>query len=62
MSAAMPIMGGDDKFSASDLYAADCAIARFDRDGGAIGGGVGSELEEVKCAGGLAGTGIVCKK
>lgn len=61
ISAEMPVMGGEEKFSVSDLYAADCAVASFGREGG-TGSGVGAELEEVRCASGISGSGIVCKK
>lgn len=58
----MPIMGGHDKFSSSGLYAEDCTVSRFG-GGAAVGTGVfGSELDEVKCASGMSGAGIVCNK
>lgn len=58
---AMPIMGGEDKFAASDLFAADCKVARF--AGRAIESVAGHNFPEVACgSGSAAGRGIVCRK
>ncbi|ONK55476.1 uncharacterized protein A4U43_UnF2630 [Asparagus officinalis] len=60
MSANNPIMGGEHKFSASELFAPDCAVSRFGRAGSGIA--MMSELSSVNCASGIAGRGLVCKK
>ncbi|XP_068661744.1 uncharacterized protein [Aristolochia californica] len=59
MSAAMPVMGGNEKYSTTGLFSADCAASRF---------GLGDALAQVTehagldCTSGLSGSGIVCKK
>ncbi|KAL4182540.1 hypothetical protein AMTRI_Chr11g93790 [Amborella trichopoda] len=62
MGAAMPIMGGDREFATTNLFAADCAMARFE-GGAAIGGNIlADEYAGMRCASGIGGHGIVCKK
>ncbi|KAI3942320.1 hypothetical protein MKW92_041457 [Papaver armeniacum] len=61
MGAAMPVMGGDNKFITSNLFAKDCAVARF------IGSestdtGSSSEYGSLNCSSGIDGTGVVCKR
>ncbi|KAI3944442.1 hypothetical protein MKW98_006603 [Papaver atlanticum] len=61
MGAAMPVMGGDNKFTTSNLFEKDCAVARF------IGsesndGGSSSEYGRLNCSSGIDGTGVVCKR
>lgn len=64
IGARMPVMGGDDKFSASGLFDADCAVARF--GGSAKGQSDGEatmlELPSLGCTSRIDGKGIVCKK
>ncbi|KAG1369648.1 putative Root cap [Cocos nucifera] len=60
ISSNMPIMGGEDKFSTSDLHAADCKVARFGR--GDAGIALVTDPADVKCSSGITGRGIVCKK
>ncbi|XP_062086577.1 uncharacterized protein LOC133792688 [Humulus lupulus] len=58
MGVAMPVLGGEREFTASSLFAADCAAARFD-------GKVKSGFEEfvgMECGSGMGGRGVVCKK
>ncbi|ERN13104.1 hypothetical protein AMTR_s00040p00170190 [Amborella trichopoda] len=45
MGAAMPIMGGDSEFATTNLFAADCAVARFE-SGNATGGDIWAEDHE----------------
>ncbi|KAM0852064.1 hypothetical protein ACQ4PT_052014 [Festuca glaucescens] len=60
--ASMPTMGGDASFTASSLFAADCAVARFGTSHGNDGASVMSELAGITCASGMDGQGVVCKK
>eukprot|EP01018_Ginkgo_biloba_P020778 Gb_38738 [translate_table: standard] len=61
MGVAMPIMGGEDKFSTPHLFSTDCKVARF-------GAGVESlesrvDFPTVTCgSGNAAGRGIVCRR
>ncbi|XP_059650049.1 uncharacterized protein LOC132295782 [Cornus florida] len=60
----MPLMGGGRKFASSSLFAADCAVARFD-GGYNSRQGVSSEhieLPSLSCGSGMDGRGVVCKR
>ncbi|XP_059650048.1 uncharacterized protein LOC132295781 [Cornus florida] len=62
----MPVMGGGRKFASSSLFAADCAVARF--DGGynsrwGVSSETGIELLSLSCGSGMDGQGVlVCKR
>ncbi|KAF3793171.1 hypothetical protein EJ110_NYTH10281 [Nymphaea thermarum] len=62
IGASMPIMGGDRKYSTTDIFAANCAVVRF---GGSSTGEVmrmnnlGSAMS---CTSGLSGRSLVCKR
>ncbi|KAJ4820138.1 hypothetical protein LUZ62_032704 [Rhynchospora pubera] len=58
--AKMPVLGGARNFSTSNLLAADCAVARFGRGDGDME--LISNLADVKCASGMDGPGVICKK
>jgi hypothetical protein len=60
--ASMPTMGGDASFTASSLFAADCAVARFGTSRSNNEASVMSELAGITCASGMNGQGVVCKK
>jgi hypothetical protein len=61
--ASMPTMGGYASFTASSLFAADCAVARFGTSRRSNNeASVMSELAGVTCASGMNGQGVVCKK
>ncbi|XP_047051002.1 uncharacterized protein LOC124656270 [Lolium rigidum] len=60
--ASMPTMGGDASFTASSLFAADCAVARFGTIRSNNEASVRSELAGITCASGMDGQGVVCKK
>jgi hypothetical protein len=60
--ASMPTMGGDASFTASSLFAVDCAVARFGTKLGNNEASMMSELAGVTCASGMDGQGVVCKK
>lgn len=67
IGAKMPVMGGDEEFKTSSLFATDCAVARFngasDLNGSANGEDEAPlELPSLNCASGLDGQGVVCKK
>lgn len=57
----MPVLGGERDYSTSGLFSTDCAVARFGR-GGAAATELISDLADVRCASGLDGPGVVCKK
>ncbi|KAJ4820137.1 hypothetical protein LUZ62_032703 [Rhynchospora pubera] len=56
----MPVLGGANNFSSSGLFATDCAVARFGRGDGEAE--LISDLADVKCASGMDGPGVICKK
>ncbi|KAB1227276.1 hypothetical protein CJ030_MR1G029354 [Morella rubra] len=62
MGVAMPVLGGQQEFSSSTLFATDCAVARF------IGQFTeGNSLENLEygnlnCSSGMEGPGVVCKR
>ncbi|CAK9188343.1 unnamed protein product [Ilex paraguariensis] len=56
----MPVMGGQQRFSTSSIFATDCSASRFGlntnrRDGVA-------EYPILHCSSGMKGSGVVCKK
>lgn len=63
MSAAMPIMGGEPKYSSSNLFSTDCAVAKFV---GASAGGSNNDVirqwPDMQCASRMSGPGTVCKR
>jgi Root cap len=56
----MPVLGGESKYSTSGLFATDCAVARFGRGGETVE--LISDPAGIKCASGMDGPGVVCKK
>ncbi|KAI3948085.1 hypothetical protein MKX01_014684 [Papaver californicum] len=59
MSASMAVMGGEDKFITSGVFAKDCAVARFT---GSSSSESSSEYTIVSSSSGIDGRGVVCKK
>ncbi|XP_030505725.2 uncharacterized protein LOC115720699 [Cannabis sativa] len=59
MGLPMSVLGGERKFSASSLFAADCMAARFD---GKRKSGLEDEFVGMECGSGMGGRGVVCKK
>ncbi|KAF4388788.1 hypothetical protein G4B88_019065 [Cannabis sativa] len=61
MGVAVPVLGGEREFTASNLFATDCVAARFD---GRFGKGKGGfeEFVGMECGSGMGGHGVVCKK
>ncbi|GAB4859751.1 hypothetical protein Ancab_011229 [Ancistrocladus abbreviatus] len=63
MGIQMPVLGGDEEFSSSNLFAADCAVARF--VGKSNNASESFEFDDMNCASGISGrgvTGVVCKR
>jgi Root cap len=56
----MPVLGGASNYSASGLFSTDCVVARFHR--GVKATQLMSDLADIKCASGMDGPGVVCKK
>jgi Root cap len=56
----MPVLGGASNFFTSSLFATDCAVTQFRRQVGEAE--LISDLADVKCAGGMDGSRIICKK
>ncbi|GMG98462.1 hypothetical protein Nepgr_000302 [Nepenthes gracilis] len=61
MGVQMPVLGGDKEFSSSSLFAADCAVARFAGEGNNTASQI-FEFDDLDCAGGISGGGVVCKR
>ncbi|GKU93869.1 hypothetical protein SLEP1_g7428 [Rubroshorea leprosula] len=59
MGVVMPVLGGEEKFSSSTLFTADCAVARFT---GELAGPENFEYAKLDCASGMDGRGVVCKR
>ncbi|XP_019264404.1 PREDICTED: uncharacterized protein LOC109242035 [Nicotiana attenuata] len=62
MGSEMPVLGGEKEFSSSDLFSTDCAVSRF--SGTQIDGSSEEEFDyaDLKCASGMDGKGVVCKR
>ena len=58
---AMPVVGGERKFLTSSLFATDCGVSRFvgSESNDAINN---VEFADLKCASGINGRGVVCKR
>jgi len=62
MGVDMPVLGGEKEFSSSDLFSADCTVARFTGNGnGNYTYTDGIQLPDLNCAAGN-GPGVVCKR
>ncbi|KAM6540792.1 hypothetical protein CsatB_005239 [Cannabis sativa] len=63
VGAKMPVMGGERDFKTSNLFATDCAVARFNginnEDEDTL---EGLDLPSLRCGSGINGQGVVCKK
>ncbi|GLT63852.1 hypothetical protein SLA2020_363840 [Shorea laevis] len=59
MGVVMPVLGGEEKFSSSTLFATDCTVARFT---GEVAGSENFEYAKLDCGGGMDGRGVVCKR
>ncbi|KAJ6896369.1 flocculation protein FLO11-like [Populus alba x Populus x berolinensis] len=64
VGAKMAVMGGNKEFATSSLSTPDCAVARFRGGNGFEGAGYmgGLELPSMRCASGIDGEGVVCKR
>ncbi|XP_026423813.1 uncharacterized protein LOC113320095 [Papaver somniferum] len=61
MGESMPVMGGDRKFITSNVFAKDCAVARFTGTD-STDSEFSSEYASLTCGSGIDGTGVVCKR
>ncbi|KAI3431981.1 uncharacterized protein J3R85_007638 [Psidium guajava] len=61
ITAPMPIMGGADRFAASDLFARDCAVSSFGSKLSPNSVGKGESFE-VACGSANGGRGIICRR
>ncbi|MCL7034783.1 hypothetical protein MKW94_004495 [Papaver nudicaule] len=61
MGASMPVMGGDNRFITSNVFAKDCPVARFTGTD-STHSGPSTEYASLTCGSGIDGTGVVCKR
>lgn len=62
MSAAMPIMGGEPKYSSSNLFSTDCAVAKFAGSSAVGGDHAIRQWPDMLCGSRMGGPGTVCKR
>ncbi|PIN00279.1 hypothetical protein CDL12_27216 [Handroanthus impetiginosus] len=60
MGVDMPVLGGRKEFSSSGLFSTDCAVARF--KGTQSSSLINFQYANLKCASGLDGRGVVCRR
>lgn len=65
MGVPMPVLGGEQEFAVSSIFATDCAVSQFQR--GKLGPGndhqvSALELPSMKCGSGIDEMGVVCKR
>ncbi|CAK7329340.1 unnamed protein product [Dovyalis caffra] len=62
MGVLMPVLGGEKEFSSSNLFATDCAVARFTGQHPWSNSSEDFEYANLHCASGMDGRGVVCKR
>ncbi|XP_027083823.1 uncharacterized protein [Coffea arabica] len=62
MGVDMPVLGGEKEFASSNLFSTDCAGARFHGSPSITSSKSVDRYSDLKCASGLDGRGVVCKK
>ncbi|GAA0157223.1 hypothetical protein LIER_14537 [Lithospermum erythrorhizon] len=63
MGVAMPVLGGHKEFSASNIFAADCSVTKFQPGKLKLkASSIGMELPSMNCLSGVEGRGVVCKR
>lgn len=64
MGVSMPVLGGEKEFSASSLFAPDCAANRFvgSSSSPASLGGREIDFADLQCSSRMSGLGVVCKR
>ncbi|KAL6533943.1 hypothetical protein OROHE_013776 [Orobanche hederae] len=60
MGVDMPVLGGEREFASSSIFSTDCAVARF--QGTQLSSSNDFGYGNLKCASGLDGRGVVCKR
>ncbi|MCD7452943.1 hypothetical protein HAX54_018912 [Datura stramonium] len=62
MGIEMPVLGGEKEFSSSGIFSTDCAVSRFISGTNTQIDGSKDDYADLKCASGLDGKGVVCKR
>ncbi|KAH8497974.1 hypothetical protein H0E87_017037 [Populus deltoides] len=62
MGVLMPVLGGEKEFASSNIFATDCAVARFSGQHPSSNSSENFEFANLHCASGIDGRGVVCKK
>ncbi|XP_030454901.2 uncharacterized protein LOC115676154 [Syzygium oleosum] len=62
MDVAMPVLGGEREFASSGLFTTDCAASRFIGQLAPRNSTENFEYADLECAGGVEGSGVVCKR
>lgn len=60
MGVSMPVLGGEKKFTSSNVFSTDCAISRF--EGKQPSSSNDFQYANLNCASGIDGRGVVCKR
>ncbi|PHU09319.1 hypothetical protein BC332_21179 [Capsicum chinense] len=60
----MPVLGGEREFSSSDIFSTDCAVSRFSTGTTQLDSKevFADQYADLKCANGMDGKGVVCKR
>ncbi|KAH8497987.1 hypothetical protein H0E87_017050 [Populus deltoides] len=62
MGVLMPVLGGEKEFASSNIFATDCAVARFSGQHPSSNSSENFEFANLHCASGIDGRGVVCKR
>ncbi|KAJ6897036.1 hypothetical protein NC651_023043 [Populus alba x Populus x berolinensis] len=62
MGVLMPVLGGEKEFASSNIFATDCAAARFSGQHPSSNSSENFEFANLHCASGIDGRGVVCKR
>ncbi|XP_011044856.1 PREDICTED: uncharacterized protein LOC105139917 [Populus euphratica] len=62
MGVLMPVLGGEKEFASSNIFATDCAVARFSGQHPRGNSSENFEYANLHCASGIDGRGVVCNR